>query len=134
MSSQSSQHTQSSQHAEAPKPTSPARPKHQLSRSISELSTHSFSKIHRQHHHLYRKDDKFPQLTNQYSHPNVVLEESKSGGMTPVESHPTSRRTSILADVEMNAFARERSLVKESDVAEEKEKGVFRATYVFPSI
>jgi hypothetical protein len=119
------------------KPTSPTHPKHQISRSITEISGGGgFPKLHRPHHHR-SKDDKTPQSTQPNLQPTGVVDGTKSEGATPDESHNGSRRTSVvgsqawetdLGGAPMPGNTREKRVVREGEVSEERERGILRAT------
>jgi len=121
------------------KPSSPARSHHQVTRSIIEVSPPSFPKIHRpQHHHphIHRrdKDDKTPQSAHLNLQQNGPADGAKSEAVTPHESHNGSRRTSMMgATSEIDRAGlpgnpREKRVVKEGQVKEEREKSVIIAT------
>ena len=57
---------------------------------------------------------------------------SKSEGFTPNQSRDASRRGSILGVDIPETNGREKRVVKEGEVREEREKGVLRAAYVHP--
>ncbi|TAQ89555.1 hypothetical protein B7494_g2111 [Chlorociboria aeruginascens] len=106
---------------------------HQVTRSIFEVSL----KVHKHHHsHMHRhKEDKSPQSAQPYSanpslQPNGNFD-TRSEGVTPVESRNESRRGSTFHSAtekpEFGWPGRER-VIKEGEIAEEKEKGILRAT------
>jgi len=115
-----------------PNPASPQRPKHLINRSISEISPPSLPKLHHKHHHhphVHRKD-KESQSTNLNLQPYPSSEQvsgSRSEGVTP----SGSRAGSVWGlDQDGNGNGKEKRVVKEGEVKEEREKGVLRATYV----
>lgn len=89
---------------------------------------------HHHHPHLHRKDhsrEKKPQSVHANLQPNKSL--TKSEGVTPVESRAGSRRNSVSGDMvnwdgaNGGGRDREKRVVKEGEVSEERERGVFRA-------
>lgn len=117
--------------------TSPTRPRHQVTRSISEFS--AFPKLHRPNHHhhhphvtRHHKDrDGTPQSAGPNLQPTSTLSESTgtmSEAVTPNDSRDASRRTSVLGVVawEDGESNRER-VVREGLLDEEREKGEQRA-------
>ncbi|KUJ11281.1 uncharacterized protein LY89DRAFT_655061 [Mollisia scopiformis] len=122
-----------------PNPT-PTRPKHLTTRSISEIT--SIPKVHKHHHHPHlHHRDKDPAASNPTLkvQPSVVDvvggERSRSEGVTPNESRNVSRRGSVNVavvgpwedSVGMGALQREKRVVKEGEVREERERGALRA-------
>lgn len=112
--------------------------RHQVSRSISEFS--AFPKLHRPHHHHHHhghgshKKDKDEELT-QSAGPNLQLNGENVGTTsdngTLNESRDASRRTSVWGSGwEDGEKERAKMIVKEGQVAEEKELGIQRATWV----
>ena len=101
-------------------PASPTRPKH--------LTTRSFSEIHHKHHHPHlhhhrRKEEP------QSAHPSYEGTSSKSEGVTPGGSRDVSRRGSMLVQEIPEWTGREKRVVTEGEVREEREKGIRRAAY-----
>ena len=111
-------------------PLSPSR-RHQVQRSVSEFS--SFPKLHRphghhHHHHRHHKDNDVPQSAGPNLQLNGEAVTSKSENATPNDSRDASRRTSALVTGwEDGAEGRESMIVREGQVAEEKQKGSQRA-------
>lgn len=114
--------------------TSPTRPRHQVTRSISEFS--AFPKLHRPHHHhhpphvaRHHKDrENVPQSAGPTLQPTTSeTTGTMSEAVTPNDSRDASRRTSVLGlgweDGESN---RER-VAREGQLNEEREKGEQRA-------
>jgi hypothetical protein len=134
---------------DASKPASPSRPKHEVTRSISDVATPTVSKINRTHHHhphlhhRHKDNNKGHHVSQPNLYPNAsgsILEVAKSEGHTPDRSRSASRRTSLLAQVDgaadlSNAMAgstySEKRIVKEGEVDEEKNKAVLMASLVF---
>ena len=88
--------------ADGSKPTPPPRPRHQLTRSISELS--SPIRLHRHHSNRPTKEkdkdtDTRPPMAQSTLMPNprVSLDRIRSEGMSPSHTPDTSRRASIMA-------------------------------------
>lgn len=129
---------------DSPRATPPHRPRHQITRSISELS--SPIRLHRQHHdhvsHARRERERedrtataatatatafsqplIPTLSTMDSMPG-----SKSEGVTPNMSPMPSRRASILGGDELGAAA-SRSITREEQVRQEQQKAAARVTY-----
>lgn len=91
---------------------------------------------HHHHNHLHRKDHSREKEARS-AHPNLQPHESgtKSDGVTPEESRAPSRRTSLYGDMpgldrvgSGKERERERRLMKEGEVKEERERGALRAT------
>ncbi|KAK3943738.1 hypothetical protein QBC46DRAFT_376989 [Diplogelasinospora grovesii] len=87
--------------ADAPKGPLPSRPRHQITRSITELS--SPIRLHRHHSHRIVGKEKerdalspVPQPAMPLGQPRLSLDASRSEGMTPNLTPNASRRTSIL--------------------------------------
>ncbi|KAF4636908.1 hypothetical protein G7Y89_g1193 [Cudoniella acicularis] len=115
--------------------TSPTRPRHQVTRSISELST-SFPKLHRPHHHhhhhhhihLNKDKDSAPQIVGSGLLSNGEMFGTVSESATPNRSQDVSRGTSVLGERwEDGEKEKEKRVVREGQVKEEKEKGAQRA-------
>ncbi|KAG9231172.1 hypothetical protein BJ875DRAFT_487251 [Amylocarpus encephaloides] len=122
-------------------PISPTR-RHQITRSISEVSP--FPKLHRPHHHHHRhshtnrhlkESEDVPQSTGPALQLNGDIAVAMTHDTTPNDSRDASRRTSALGmgweDVQRE---REKRVVKEGEVEEEREKGAQRATQVRTSL
>ncbi|CAG8979974.1 hypothetical protein HYALB_00010743 [Hymenoscyphus albidus] len=112
--------------------TSPTRPRHQVTRSISEFS--AFPKLHRQRHHhhphvsRHHKDKEREKEGFQSADANSQSVNADTGMMsdvTPSESRDASRRTSFLGTGGEDGDGRER--VKEGEVLDEMERGEQRA-------
>ena len=103
--------------------SSPTRPRHQVTRSISEVGTKLHSKHHGHHHHphLHRKDKEKGEGVPQSAGPNLQPEVSRS---EPNESRDVSRRTSVF-EVPIPHEGEKRR-----EVGEERERGLVRATFV----
>lgn len=91
------------------------------------------SNSHHHHTHLHHRKDHSREKEAQSAHPNLQPNElgSRSEGVTPEESRAGSRRTSVHGDMmgwEGNGREREKRVVKEGEVKEERERGVLRAT------
>ncbi|RDW88171.1 hypothetical protein BP6252_00203 [Coleophoma cylindrospora] len=110
------------------KPTTPIRPRHQVSRSITE--TGSFHRHHRpHHHHTNRHHEKAPQSAHPNLQSNSLADGIKSEGVTPDHSRNASRRTSMLVEgADVSTASNARKVEPEKDVREEKEKVAQRAT------
>ncbi|CAG8953840.1 hypothetical protein HYFRA_00006732 [Hymenoscyphus fraxineus] len=112
---------------------SPTRPRHQVTRSISEFS--AFPKLHRQHHHhhphvsRHHKDKEREKEGSQSAGANSQSVTAETGMMsevvTPSESRDASRRTSFQGTGGEDGDGRER--VKEGEVLDEMERGEQRA-------
>jgi hypothetical protein len=150
----SSSHVASHTNSVPIQPTSPPRPKHLSTRSITEIS--SVPKTHKHHHHphLHHRDkeekEKHPKASNSSLNlqPSAAEfgpgreERSRSEGVTPSESRNASRRGSVNGaaagaawddSVGMGVLQREKRVVKEGEVREERERGALRAAYVILS-
>jgi hypothetical protein len=111
-------------------PTSPTRPKHLTTRSISEVH-HKHHHPHLHHHH--RKEETQSVHASQQALGSYEGTSSRSEGFTPNHSRDASRRGSILGVEIPERNGREKRVVKEGEVREEREKGVLRAACVnFP--
>ncbi|KAE9373123.1 hypothetical protein N431DRAFT_406448 [Stipitochalara longipes BDJ] len=105
-------------------PTSPTRPKHLTTRSISEVH----HKHHHPHLHHHRRKEE-PQSVHQ-SQPALGSYDgtsSRSEGFTPNQSRDVSRRGSMLVVDIPEGNGKEKRVVKEGEVREEREKGILRA-------
>ncbi|KAM3074879.1 hypothetical protein ACMFMG_008292 [Clarireedia jacksonii] len=133
----------SSSNSDGSKLVSPVRPRHQVTRSISEASPQSLHKAHRSHqhhhHHHYHhphihrrdKDEKSSQTTLQKAHPGSSIEGTKSEGVSPNDSRNTSRRTSVFGSIGDGLDvirANIRRPLKDGELEAEKEKGILMAT------
>ncbi|PQE04351.1 septum formation initiator domain-containing protein [Rutstroemia sp. NJR-2017a BBW] len=125
----------SSSNGDGSKLTSPVRPRHQVTRSISHRSQHHHHHHHYHHPHIHRrdKDEKSSQSTLQKAHAGSSIEGTKSEGVSPNESRNTSRRTSVFGSAGDGldvARANIRRPLKDGELAAEKEKEVLMATLV----
>jgi CHASE2 domain-containing sensor protein len=119
------------------KTISPPRPKHQTHRSITEASFPVPKRSHHHHHiHRHHKDKERDKDSLRSGQP---VEGTKSEGVSPQNSREQSRRTSLLpvsGEIEglvvASSWKEERRVVRAEEVAEEKEKGYLRATWVLP--
>jgi hypothetical protein len=104
--------------------TSPTRPKHLTTRSISE--------VHHKHHHPHLHHHRRKEESQSTHHSQAALgsyegTSSRSEGFTPSQSRDVSRQGSILGVDIPEGNGREKRVVKEGEVREEREKGVLRA-------
>ena len=135
----------SSNGAETPKQASPYRPRHQITRSITELS--SPIRLGRHHHTHHRRDrsrdERVPVLQSAapvlQAPPRSSLDFTKSEGVTPNLSRNPSRRASLLipsADDDVGTSTTNLQPVKKISSDEllrlEREKAAARTSYVLP--
>ncbi|KAH6670477.1 hypothetical protein B0J14DRAFT_515986 [Halenospora varia] len=112
--------------------TTPVRPRHQVTRSITELST-NFPKLHRSHHHHHRHHQSYrdKETTPFSTVPDLQVngeQGTMSEGATPIPSRDVSRRTSVLGvSREDGEKEKEKRVVREGQVAAERERGAQRA-------
>ncbi|KAH8674542.1 hypothetical protein BGZ60DRAFT_404234 [Tricladium varicosporioides] len=112
--------------------TTPVRPRHQVTRSITELST-NFPKLHRSHHHHHRRHQSYKdkEATPFSAVPDLQINGEQgvmSEGTTPIPSGDVSRRTSVLGvSRDDEEKEKERRVVREGQVAAERERGAQRA-------
>lgn len=118
-------------------PTSPTRPKHLTTRSITEISPPSGSKLHLSSRHHQHRHPHLHSHKHKHGESQSTLQldpnpegTTRSEGQTPAGSGNVSRRGSIFGDY--TAYAAEmggpKRLVKEGEVKDEMEKGALRAT------
>lgn len=130
-----------SSNGEGSKYVSPNKPRHQVTRSVSEASPPPLKPRshhhHHHHHHIHRrdKDEKSSQYTLQKAlTPSGDL---RSDGISPNGSRNGSRRPSIL-DSTVDDFdlfkTDERRPLREGELEAEKEKGAMMATFVYLAI
>ncbi|RDL38585.1 uncharacterized protein BP5553_02925 [Venustampulla echinocandica] len=115
--------------------TSPPRPRHQVTRSISELTPTKFHRPHHSHQphshhrHFHRHEkgrDHVPESGRSNSQANGLNIGTSSSVGTPNESGDVSRRASVYGARREDGEEEER-VVKKGQVKEEKEKGAHRA-------
>jgi hypothetical protein len=98
--------------------------------TLPPLITNIVGSHHHHHTHLHRNHHSKDKEA-QTAHPNLQPHESgtKSEGVTPEQSRPGSRRNSLYGDMaSWDWRERERRPVKDSEVKEEKERSLLRAT------
>ncbi|QSZ34491.1 hypothetical protein DSL72_006085 [Monilinia vaccinii-corymbosi] len=131
-----------SSNGDGSKYVSPNKPRHQVTRSVSEtssspLKSHRSQNHHHHHHHphIHRrdKDEKSSQSTLQKAlSPSVDV--SRSEGVSSNESRNGSRRPSIFGST-VDDFDllknNERRPLREGELEAEKEKGAIMAKFVF---
>lgn len=115
----------------------PGRPRHQIKRSISEIS--SPSRLHRHHSHRAGKETDrdartaTPQSAIPVVQPQRSLEWSRSEGVTPNLTPSPSRRTSVLyasADEAMPAIRASRGTASLDGLVREQQKAAARERFV----
>lgn len=128
--------------ADSQKQGPPDRPRHQITRSISEISSPIRLHRHTQHRPRSRdRDDKtaVPQSATPALQGRASLDAARSEGVTPNLSPNPSRRASVLIASEDNATPPTslaqpvKRLTKEEELQLERERAAARATYVTPS-
>jgi hypothetical protein len=132
--------TMSNNGLEPRKPSSPYRPRHQIHRSITELS--SPIRLHRQHNPKERQSDERVLVS---AHPTLQqtrssLDLTRSEGVTPNMTPNGSRRASVMIPGGEESRAvltppnpAPRKMSKEEELRGERSKAVSRATWVDPS-
>jgi len=121
-------------------PTSPTRPKHLTTRSITEISPGHGGHKHHHHPHIHRhlRKDTSGDLGAGGSGGSGTEQGSKSEGVTPSGSRPGSVLSGTAGhqqweiDGIMGSLSngKGKAIVTEGEVREEKEKAVLRATFV----
>jgi hypothetical protein len=120
-----------------PTPISPTR-RYQVQRSVSEFS--AFPKLHRPHNHhhhhhhhhssRHHKDHDVAQSAGPSLQLNGEAVSSKSENATPNDSRDASRRTSVLGSRwEDGEKDKEHMILRDGQVADEKQKGTQRAMW-----
>lgn len=122
--------------ADSPRATPPHRPRHQISRSISELS--SPIRLHRHDHSSHARKEREREDRTALSPPITPallamdsISGSKSEGVTPNMSPNPSRRASVLGGAPGDDLGGvvSRKISRDEQVRQERQKAAARVTY-----